>query len=262
MAPWSQRRLAAAALIRRSNPDLLAVQEASDWVGRVKGPRQVDDLRSALGSSTYSLARTEVPPTEQFYFRTGRYILFKPSVLRAVGEGGHWEIGRARFAAYQILEHLQTGARFLALSVHLEPGTGSRSKDVLRQQQTRVLLGRVHAFLANQPMPVVYLGDFNSHEKRPNVFDGAGTVMRPAHMSDSDEAAAVTVNRTLNSSNKYLRRAPRTSSHVDHVWVTPGVGVRRFEIVAALRSGKFVGIIPSDHNPVAVDVVLPYSGQR
>lgn len=259
VAPWSSRKYAAAALIRKANPDILAVQEASDWVSRVKGPRQVDDLRNVLGTSNYALARTEVPPTEAAYFRTGRYILYKPTVFRAVGEGGHWDLGRKRFTAYQVLEHIRTGARVLVLSVHLEPGTGVRSKDVIRQQQTRVLLAKVRAFVADNPMPVLYLGDFNSHEKRPNVFDGPATVLRPAHMTDTDEVAPLAVNRTLNSANKYLRRAPRTSSHVDHVWVTPGVGVRRFEVVANLRSGKYVGTIPSDHNPVSSDVVLPYS---
>lgn len=258
VAPWSQRKLAAAALIRKSNPDILAVQEASDWAGAVKGPRMVDDLRSTLGSSTWALARTEVPPSEDFYFRTGRYILYKSSVFSAVGEGGHWDLGNARWAAYQILQHRSTGATFLVLSVHLEYGTYSRAKDVLRQQQTRVLLGKVRTYLANRPMPVLYLGDFNSHEKSSNVFDGPGTVLRPAHMTDSDEVAPVTVNRTLNSSNKYARLAPRSSAHVDHVYVPPGVGVRRFEVVASLTSGRYVGVIPSDHNPVAADLVLPY----
>jgi hypothetical protein len=40
--------------------------------------------------------------------------------------------------------------------------------------------------------------------------------------------------------------------------VPPGVGVRRFEVVASLTSGRYVGVIPSDHNPVAADLVLPY----
>jgi endonuclease/exonuclease/phosphatase family metal-dependent hydrolase len=258
VAPWSQRKLAAAALIRRTNPDILTVQEASDWAGAVKGPRMVDDLRSTLGTSTWSLARTEIPPSEAFYFRTGRYILYKTAVFSAVGEGGHWNLGNSRFAAYQILQHRSTGAKVLVLSIHLEYGTFSRAKDVLRQQQTKVLLDKVRSYLANRPMPVLYLGDFNSHEGRTNVFDGPGTVMRPAHMTDSDEVAPVTVNRTLNSANKYARLAPRASAHVDHIYVPPGVGVRRFEVVAALSSGRFVGVIPSDHNPVSADLVLPY----
>jgi endonuclease/exonuclease/phosphatase family metal-dependent hydrolase len=259
IAPWSERKLAAAALIRRTDPDILTVQEASDWAGAVKGPRMVDDLRSTLGTSTWSLARTEVPPTEAAYFRTGRYILYKTAVFSAVGEGGHWHLGNDRYAAYQILQHRSTGARVLVLSVHLEFGTYSRAKDVLRQEQTKVLLGKVRSYLANQPMPVLYLGDFNSHEgSKTHSFDGPGTVLRPAHMTDSDEVAPVTVNRTLNSANKYARLAPRGSAHVDHVYVSPGVGVRRFEVVANLTGGRFVGVIPSDHNPLAVDLVLPY----
>ena len=92
IAPWSSRKYAEAALIKKENPDILTVQEGSDWVGRVKGPRQVDDLVDVLGSS-YRLAYTETPPNQPHYLRTGRYIIYKPSVFRAVGDGGHWDVG-------------------------------------------------------------------------------------------------------------------------------------------------------------------------
>jgi hypothetical protein len=258
IAPWKQRKPVAVSLIRRVDPDVLAIQEGSDWATGSKGPRQVDDLRASLGSSTYALARTEVPPTESAYFRTGRYILYKSSVFRAVGDGGHWVLGPGHFAAYQILEHLETRARVLAVSVHLESGNDSYAADVRRQAQARLLLSKVQAYLAGRPMPVFYLGDFNSHEKKPHALDGPGVVMRAAHIADADEVAPVTVNRTLNSANKYRRVAPRASAHVDHIYAPPGVGVRRFEIVANLTSGKFTGTIASDHNPVTADLVLPY----
>jgi hypothetical protein len=45
---------------------------------------------------------------------------------------------------------------------------------------------------------------------------------------------------------------------VDHVYAPPGVAVRRWQMVLDLTRGRFVGVIPSDHNPVAADVVLPY----
>ena len=257
VAPWSTRKHLVASLIRSEDPDVIALQEASDWSSGSKGdPRQVDSLREALGSSTYALARTEVPPTEAHYFRTGRYILYKSSVFRAVGEGGAWDLGEP-FVAYQILEHLQTGTRILALSVHLESGI-SHTLDIRRQAQTKLLLEKVRTYLAGRPMPVLYMGDYNSHERSKHVIDGPGTVLRPAHMVDSDEVAPVTVNRTLNSANQFLRVAPRYSAHVDHIYVPPGVGVRRFEVVASLTGGRYVGNIPSDHNPVVADLVVPY----
>jgi hypothetical protein len=36
------------------------------------------------------------------------------------------------------------------------------------------------------------------------------------------------------------------------------VAVRRWEMRLNLTAGSFVGVIPSDHNPVVADVVLPY----
>ena len=54
-------------------------------------------------------------------------------------------------------------------------------------------------------------------------------------------------------------RSPVTGHwDIDHVYAPAGVAVRRWELALTLSSGRFVGAIPSDHNPVVADVVLPY----
>ena len=255
VAPWSQRRQAVVALVRQADPDVLGVQEASDWVGPVKGPRMVDDLRVRLGAGRYSLAHTEVTPGQRGWFRTARYLLYRTSTYRAVGTGGNWELGPARFAAYQVLQHRTTGARFLAVSVHLEAGSG-RAVDLRRQAETERLLSKVKAFQSHTDVPVIYVGDFNSHER--NVVDGPGIAFRAAGHVDADEVAQTRVNREFNSANRYLRAAPAGGLDIDHVYAPPGVAVRSWQIVLNLTAGRFVGAIPSDHNPVAADVVIPY----
>lgn len=257
VAPWSQRRGAAVRLINRANPDVIALQEASDWTGAVKGPRQVDDLRSALGTGTYALARTEIPPSEAHYFRTGRYILYKSATFEAAGAGGYWTIGSKRYAAYQELRSRVTGARFLVVSVHLESGNG-RTVDARREAQTKALLTKVSSYTSRTHVPVVYAGDFNSHQGRSVVYDGPGQTFRAAHHVDGDEVAQTVVNQRFNSANQYRRTAPATGDHVDHVFAPPGVAVRRWELMLDLSGGRFVGTIPSDHNPIAADVVFPY----
>jgi endonuclease/exonuclease/phosphatase family metal-dependent hydrolase len=253
VAPWSQRRPAIMALIRKANPDVLGLQEASDWVGAVKGPRIVDDLRNRLG--TYSLAHTEVTPGQRGWFRTARYVLYRTSTYRAVGDGGHWELDTGRFAAYQLLQHRTTGAKFLAVSVHLEAGSG-RAVDLRRAAQTQRLLSLVKSYQSRTDVPVVYVGDFNSHER--NVVDGPGNAFRAAGHVDADEVAQTRANRQFNSANRYLRTAPTGGLDIDHVYAPPGVAVRSWQLVLNLTAGRFVGTIPSDHNPVAADVVLPY----
>jgi endonuclease/exonuclease/phosphatase family metal-dependent hydrolase len=255
IAPWSQRRNGIVALIKKANPDVVGLQEANDWVGPVKGPRIVDDLRNRLGAGRYTLAHTEVTPGQRGWFRTGRYILYRTSAFRAVAAGGHWTIGKDRYAAYQLLQSRRTGARFLAVSVHLEPGSG-RTADLRRKAQTEKLLSLVRSYRATHPAPAIYMGDFNSHQK--NVIDGPGLAFRAAGHVDADEVAQVRVNRKYNSANQY-HRVPVTGGYdVDHVYVPAGVAVRRWEIVLNLSRGRFVGAIPSDHNPVAADLVLPY----
>jgi endonuclease/exonuclease/phosphatase family metal-dependent hydrolase len=254
IAPWSQRRTAAVALINQAHPDVLGLQEASDWAGRELGPRMVDDVRARLGGR-YALAHTEIAPGQRGWFRTGRYILYKTAAYRAVGSGGHWTLATGRFAAYQVLQNRRSGAKFLAVSVHLEAGSG-RAVDLRRQTQTKRLLSLVSAFRARHDVPVIYVGDFNSHER--NVVDGPGNTFRAAGHVDADEVAPVRVNRRYSSANKYWRTPPAKGLDVDHVYAPPGVAVRSWQMVMKLKGGRFAGVIPSDHNPVAADVVLPY----
>ena len=124
VASWAQRRVPMLALIKRWNPDVLALQEASDWVGPVKGPRVADDLAARLGG--YAVAHTEIAPGQPGWMRTARYVLYRTATYSAVGDGGHWTLGPGRFAAYQQLRNRSTGAQFLAVSVHLSAGAGAR----------------------------------------------------------------------------------------------------------------------------------------
>jgi endonuclease/exonuclease/phosphatase family metal-dependent hydrolase len=103
---------------------------------------------------------------------------------------------------------------------------------------------------------VIYVGDFNSHEG--HEVDGPGLVMRAAGVADADEVAQTTVNRQYNSANQYLRSPKPGHWDIDHVYAPAGVAVRRWEVALTLTGGRFVGTIPSDHNPLVADVVLPY----
>jgi endonuclease/exonuclease/phosphatase family metal-dependent hydrolase len=255
IAPWADRRTPAVALIKQADPDVIGLQEASDWVGAALGPKLVDDIAARLGDGRYSIAKTDIPIGARGWFRTSRYLLYRTATYRAVGDGGFWTLAPNRYAAYQLLENRTSGARFLAVSVHLEAGSGL-AVDLRREEQTKALLGFAKTFQATQAVPVVYVGDFNSHEG--NVVDAPGNTFRAAGHTDSDEVAQTRVNRQYNSANGYRRLAPIGGLDLDHVYVPQGVAVRRWEIVMNLTAGQFVGVIPSDHNPVVADVVLPY----
>lgn len=256
VAPWSQRRIAAAALINRANPDVVAIQEGAAWVGAVKGPRQVDDLVSALDGE-YSLADTETPPSEKHYFRTGCYILYKTGEYQAVGAGGHWSLGDNRWAAYQVLQNLGTGAQFLFVSPHLLVTKGA-ANDTKRADETTSLLAQANDYATLMGVPVMYAGDFNSVVDGNHTFDGPGIAMRAANVDDSFDVAQLRTNAQYNSANQYERTPPAFGDRIDYVFAPPGVAVTSWKMMVDLTHGKFAGTIPSDHNPVVASLLVPY----
>lgn len=260
IAPWSQRRLAAASLIKGVNPDVIGVQEGHEWVGSTPGTRQVDSLRNALMAigENYTVASTEITYPNPGWHRAGNYILYKPSVYRAAGRAGHWDIGDGHSAAYQLLQNRTTGARFLFVTVHLDSGSGL-TYDRVRQAETASMLRQAGAEAATDGVPVVYTGDFNSNtEKRAHPVDGAGDEMRAANLSDAKLVAQSFHQAAYNSMNQYLRRPLAYSIDIDYVWTPRGVAAPLYGSALHLRDGKFVGTIPSDHDPVYARVVIPF----
>jgi endonuclease/exonuclease/phosphatase family metal-dependent hydrolase len=257
IAPWSQRLPGAVALIRQANPDVIAVEEGSAYVDGSRTERQVDSLVSALGG-TYALAYTEIPPPQPHYFRTGVYILYKPSVYQPVGTGDHWSIGQNRYAAYQTLQNIHTSAEFLMVATHLAVGA-SAALDNARKSETKTMLADAGAYAARSTLPVVYAGDYNSHSGTPGAIDGPGIAMREAGMTSAYDSAQTLTNAQYGSSNLYQRTAPVNGAHIDQIFTTPGVGVTSWNLILDLTNGQFVGAMPSDHNPLVADLLIPYA---
>jgi endonuclease/exonuclease/phosphatase family metal-dependent hydrolase len=255
VAPWSQRVGPAAKLIQQASPDVVAIQEGWPWVTGVRGPRQVDSLVNALNG--YTLASTEIAPSDPGYFRTGDYILYKTSAYTAVGAGNHWNLPDTKYAAYQVLQNNTTGARFLFVAPHLVVGSGA-TLDQEREAETNSMLLQASEFLQSDPMPVVYAGDFNTDLTKEHAFDGPGIAMRAQNVDDAYDVAQTQTNTQYNSANDYYRTPPKFGDHIDYVFASPGVAVTSVSLLLDLTGGKFVGAIPSDHNPVLADVVFPY----
>jgi endonuclease/exonuclease/phosphatase family metal-dependent hydrolase len=260
ISPWSRRRSAVASYINQVKPDLIGIQEGASWTGAVRGPRQVDDLVKVLGG-TYGLAMTETPPSQPGYFRVGSYLLYKKSTWSPVGNGGHWNIGTmpqggSRYGTYQVLRHRTNDASVLFVTTHLYT-SGGLAGDRLRQQETESLIARSRALAAEQGgLPIVYTGDFNSHELHP--LDGPAVAMSKAKVADGFRVSQIFANQQYNSANQYYRTPPASSHNIDHIFADPGVGMRAWSQVLQLSAGKFLGVIPSDHNPVLADLTIPY----
>lgn len=256
IAPWSDRRTKQVELIKRAMPDVLGVQEAADWFNRDRRIRQVDNLAAALDG--YQLAYTEIPPGEPGWHRTGVYILYRSSTLSAVGDGFHWDIGDNRSAAYQLFEQRATGARFLFVTPHLNPVTGAKYDDMRKAETTR-MINAATSYAANHGnVPIVYAGDYNSTPGDKHVIDGPAVAMRAVHATDAFDVARSMTRAKYNSANRYLRVPPATTLHIDQIYGSPGVAFSSWAQLLDLSHGKFAGVIPSDHNPLVVDAILPY----
>jgi endonuclease/exonuclease/phosphatase family metal-dependent hydrolase len=257
VASWPQRRTAQIQLIDRASPDVISVQEGGSWVGRVRGPRQVDDLRAHLGG-VYGLAHTEVPPSHKHYFRTGCYILYKRAEYKAVGHSGHWALGNRRWAAYQVLKSRATGAKFLMVDPHLIVRSAGGT-DAMRRQETATLVAKSRNFDAKRGnLPIVYAGDFNSDNNSKHTVNAPSDYLQAHGFHDSFRSAHSRSNARYNSANGYHRRPPAKRDRLDYIFTSRHVQVPSWHMLLNLRHGRFAGVIPSDHNPIVATLRIPY----
>ena len=255
---WAKRLPGQIALIKSGAPDVLGIQEGAACVVKYKNKacaRQIDSLIRNLGSA-YRPADVDSHPTLSRY--TGNYILYRPARLAPVGAGGHWATGSGHFASYQVFRTVATGAKFLFVTTHLVANQGA-AYDRQRAATTNSMVSQAKAFARRAGVTsIVYSGDFNSYPHRYHFSDTTGAAMAAAGTSDAIQTAQVITNSRYNSINQYFRTPPRNSGSADHIYVSPGVGVEVWRELLRLSHGKFVGTIPSDHNPVDAFVTLPY----
>ncbi|HEY7010696.1 MAG TPA: endonuclease/exonuclease/phosphatase family protein [Jatrophihabitantaceae bacterium] len=262
IAPWSERKKASAALIKSGNPDVIAIEEGSDWTAGYRGPRQVDTLVAALGSR-YVLARTETPPWSSHWVssahdKAGNYILYRTATWRAVGNGGHFAVGDGRFVAWQVLQNRGTGAKFLAVATHLIARRGA-ARNRMRTTETRnAIAGVARVNAARGNLPVVYAGDWNSPGRNARANNGPRREMASIRAVDAFDVAQRHTRAGYRSMNHYARVPPTGVYHIDRIFAAPGVAVRTWRQLLNLSHGRFVGVIPSDHNPVLAGLSIRY----
>jgi endonuclease/exonuclease/phosphatase family metal-dependent hydrolase len=104
-------------------------------------------------------------------------------------------------------------------------------------------------------LPVVYAGDVNSHEGHP--LDGPAVAMGATGTADAQLVAPHRTNVQYNSANQYRRTPPKSGLALDRIYASPGVAVGAWRQVLELSGGRLVGVIPSDHNAVVADLVVP-----
>lgn len=279
---WATRRGAVVSSIRAQNPDVIGIQEASQ--GWLAGSRisQFEDLANRLGNP-YRLANDRRNNCVKHWTPSGcRYrdqgasqgtrIIYNSQRLELLAQGSRRLLEASsgandRYVAWAIFRQRSTGKSFFFADTHLEPIASFSA----RNKQTRQVLATIDA---NNPrnLPSIVVGDFNSHKwTKPsngpyNIMKAAGYVDPLGNTYRSTTRAPVgiverRINTSYSSYNDYRRQPPRfgytNGTYLDYIFTTR-MRVSEWETVVKVDSrGRFIGVIPSDHNLIRATVWLP-----
>ncbi|MFD1826972.1 MULTISPECIES: endonuclease/exonuclease/phosphatase family protein [Mumia] len=257
--PWTgKRRNRVASQILRNGFDVIALQEAN---GNTIFPSLYRKVKHRYASNA-RCAKIKGTPVRDARAR----ILYDRTRFRGSREiSGRIRLDRsyaksADYACYQLLTEKATGAQFLVASAHLINGPGA-AKDRKRYRQTQNLIADTLAVRRahGASWPIVWAGDYNSSGSRKYTFDGPRRAMRQgAAARDAFAVARARKNASYNSANQLRRRPWRTHHHVDHVYVSPGIGVAGFRVIVRLKGRLYRTPFASDHNPIRATLRIPY----
>lgn len=227
-------------------PDIVALQEASKFVAAPSGYRFVENAQNDLlvRSGQFSVVPKKTAPTAGTATFAGK--------SAAPGKGIAWAALRHRSGAY-----------VLVFNAHLVAGTSS-AQIAQRRYEAERLDGFVRSTMSKLAasygslttwanVPVIILGDFNTHKSRTG--DATGAILKKAGWYDAYDQARSLVAQHHNSANPKMQTAPvigvTWGDHVDKVLVRPWRAVvTRWENAGKRVDGKYVAPLGSDHHPV------------
>jgi endonuclease/exonuclease/phosphatase family metal-dependent hydrolase len=289
--PWVDRRQAVVDTILSRRPDVIGIQEASQaWLienGKQVNLSQFEDLRNRLKATggTYELAnanrnncvKSTTPSNcvvKDQGASKGTKILYDTAKLTLVRQGSNGlarasSSGQERFVAWAVFTQKASGQQFFFATTHLEPGTQYHD---LRQTQAGQVVRAIDAANTTD-LPVMLVGDMNSTRYATptnapfdafvasGLVDPLGTTYKSPEVS-STATAEKRVHANYNSFNGFVPAQKRyaqaeNGSNLDYMLTSP-MQVKQWETVVNLdSSGNLTGIIPSDHNMLTAEVVLP-----
>ncbi|MBM0123654.1 endonuclease/exonuclease/phosphatase family protein [Pimelobacter simplex] len=255
---WKKRQKRVVDSIGLMNADVMVFAEAhlahkygkkKRWIGKVMKKRGY-----TLACQTQKSKKRKLF-SQTAYVRSGVYAVVDPkhnskgSRFTRFGDRDHGY-------CHALVQHRATGKLVALGALHLRDGNA----DGVRQQETAYVLGRLQARFAG--VPTVLLGDFNSHRghERRGQVDAPRLVLEGAGFADASDIAARLTYPFLNSAHGFDTNPPRSSTwptHVDRIFVSPGITVPSWENIAVLDGGRYAAPMASDHNPVRTTLYIP-----
>ncbi len=264
---WGSRRNAVVRTILGQSLDVLGVQEVSQSQLKGRSTTQFLDLAHGLGSryrlTYYGRARADQDVRVAYNTTTLRLI---KSGARALPTASGANI--RRYVDWAVFEQRATRQQFFFANTHLEPGKPQQS---LRVRQVRELLRTIRSNNPNK-LPVIVVGDFNSFKWMPGGNDPYDAMLASGYLDPLGNSYRSTwstrnaivekrIRTNYSSFNDYRRVPPRfaypNGTYLDYIFVSP-MRVAEWETVVNVDSaGRFIGVIPSDHNLIRASVFLP-----
>lgn len=266
--PWSKRRTAVAKDIADQKVAVVGLQEATWTHVPGRGVSQYGDVINLLGKSWRSTTYVGNAGPE------GTRIIYDSDQVTMLREGyqklaGTYKRHNWRYVTWAEFRQRSTGKRFFFADTHfLEKQTKEEYKS--RESCAKQLLAIVKRYNVDD-LPVVIVGDFNSHKFRKprnapyDIITAAGYV-DPLDNIDGWRGgprgiAENRIDAQYFTINEYKKAAMRgnyaTGVMLDQIFVSP-MRVSEWQTVVDVdSSGHFVGTIPSDHNMIRATVYLP-----
>lgn len=246
--PWRKRRDRVASVIRFHDPDVVGLQEALHG--------QLEDLRDRLPEYEWLAAGREEPECAGEYAAIGykrdrfnleaegtTWLSETPDTEGSVG----WDAQLPRLVHHVRLREEETDVEFYLFNTHFD-----HYGETARLESAKLLLDLIDELAANEP--VVVTGDFNCLAGSPPY----------EHLTGREKRSA---GRTLRDTHRIARRGhhgPTTTvtdfhnlvpeRKIDHVFVTSDVEPVQHGVCADCFD---IGVYPSDHLPILVELVLP-----
>lgn len=263
-ATWAKRRGPLVDTIRGQDLDVLGVQEASTG-GIPGGGTQYMDLIRRLGSP-YKLTEygRGASPDVRIIYNADRLRLLTQGIFRLPRGSSR------RFMDWAVFEQKSTGKRFFFANTHLEPKDGRKGWAARKRQAAAIVaaIGRL-----KDGLPVIAVGDYASTKwekwgnkpydamQNAGYLDPLGNAYR-SHNSAPGEFVEKRINTSYASLNMYKRKARNfggdvNGSNTDYIFMSK-MRVSEYEVVVRVDSaGRFIGVIPSDHNLIRATAYLP-----
>lgn len=234
---WIFRRDQVGLMLGHYQPDVIGFQEATKL--------QMDDLIAKLPEYDWAgVGREDGRAAGEFspvFWRRGRLEHLGSSTFwlaaDCVRPGKGWDAACTRVATWAILRDRTDGREWLALNTHLDH-IGKQA----RAEGAKLIATRLADLAAGRP--AVVTGDFNDGPDSP-----AYAAMRSAGLADARIVAADRAGPVETFPG--WKRLNKPARLIDYIFVSGGIGVRRFEVLSEDFGGRQI----SDHRALYADLI-------